>query len=89
MSRAAPPGKERPSTRPSNRGHKSKKLRRHYLRHRFVASIYSRLLAERYAQGLLEPFRCYRCGISALDPLGFDGPHRPLCDICSDREGGL
>jgi hypothetical protein len=82
MSRAAPPGKE---TSPAgHRGRKTvKKLRRHYLRHRPFASSYSHLLSERYAQGLLEPFYCTRCGEASLDPLGWNGRGMPLCGRCA------
>jgi hypothetical protein len=71
MSRAAPPGNERPSTRPGNRGHKSKKLWGYYLRRQaFATCLYSSILAERRANGLLEPFRCSHCGQASLDPTG-------------------
>src|SRR5258707_15342778 len=45
---------------------------------------YRELLAERYAGGLVSPFRCSGCGQETLDVLGWDGKRRPLCDACSD-----
>jgi hypothetical protein len=86
MSRAAP-GKEEPGSRPSKPGRRSKKLVRGYRPYRHFASIYSRLLAERYANGLLTPFRCAGCTTLTLDPVGWNGPHMPLCEICVDAEG--
>ena len=48
---------------------------------------YSRLLVERrYLDGLLALFICSSCGVIALDSLGWNGPHRPLCERCSDPE---
>jgi len=45
-----------------------------------------RLLSERFAAGLLAPFGCAGCGLTALDPLGWNGSRRPLCDQCADPE---
>lgn len=44
------------------------------------------LLVDRYSQGLLAPFSCSRCGVIALDPLGWNGPRQPLCERCADPE---
>ena len=41
------------------------------------------LIVERLAQGDLEPFTCSRCGRTAFDPCGWDGPRKPLCEACS------
>jgi hypothetical protein len=46
-----------------------------------------RLLIERYTSGLLAPFICSCCGVIALDPIGWNGSGRPLCESCSDPEG--
>jgi hypothetical protein len=44
-----------------------------------------RLLLERYATELLEPFRCHRCGVWSLDPCGREGKSRQwLCEECAD-----
>lgn len=60
--------------------------RRKYNAVRFSASsVYLQLLAERYSTGLLTPFRCSRCNRPALDPVGWNGSQRPLCEPCSDR----
>lgn len=48
---------------------------------------YVRLLLERYAAGLLGPFECSRCGRMALDPIGWNGPGKPLCPSCADGNG--
>ena len=81
-----PSRKEEPSTRPSNRGRRSRKLKRAYRPWRSFASSYSRLLFQRTYTGLLRPFRCSGCGLLALDPIGWNGHQRPLCEVCS--EGG-
>ena len=86
MSRSAPP-KKKPGSRPSKPGHRSKKLVRRYRPCRHFASIYSRLLAERYANGLLTPFRCAGCTTLTLDAVGWNGPKMPLCESCADPEG--
>ena len=49
---------------------------------------YFRLLVERYAEGLLEPFSCSRCKIAGLDPVGRQGKGEWLCANCADPEGG-
>jgi hypothetical protein len=86
MSRAAPPVKEDPGSRPSKPGRRSKELVRRYRPYRFFASAYSRLLDQRCAYGLLALFQCSGCGAVALDPLGWNGPHRPLYGACADPE---
>jgi formylmethanofuran dehydrogenase subunit E len=84
-----PPGKEEPSTRPSNRGHEEIKLRRYYLpRKLFATRLYILLLAERRTQDLLEPFNCACCGELALDPIGWNGRGQPLCVSCADLNAG-
>lgn len=52
--------------------------------------LYLKLIVSRCSQGLLEPFRCAVCGIQALDPIGWNGPHKPLCGRCADpvEQGG-
>jgi hypothetical protein len=45
-------------------------------------NTYRRRLVRRWRRGLLHPFRCVRCGNLALDPLGWDGPERPICADC-------
>jgi hypothetical protein len=82
-----PPGKKEPSTRPSNRGRRNRKLKRVYRPWRSFASSYSRLLFQRTYVGLLRPFRCSGCGLLALDPIGWNGHRQPLCEACS--EGSL
>lgn len=49
-------------------------------------AMYRRLLLWRLLVGLLSPFACSRCGCLALDPIGWDGPRRPLCGRCADGE---
>jgi hypothetical protein len=84
MSRAAPPGNERPSTRPSNRGHKSKKLSGYYLRGQvFATHLYISILAERRANNLLAPFHCSCCGALDLDPCGRNEKQEWLCGRCA------
>jgi hypothetical protein len=83
MNRAAPPVKKAPSTRPSNRGRRSKKLIGRYRLSRQNTSDYACLLAQRYASGLLNRFICYQCGEIHLDVLGWDGRRKPLCWSCA------
>jgi hypothetical protein len=45
-----------------------------------------RLCARRLAQGLLTPFACWSCGVIALDPLGWNGRGKPLCEACAFGE---
>jgi len=52
-----------------------------------ASRLYFRLLAERYSQGMLEPFRCHRCGAPSLDPCGRAGKRQWLCLRCADGEG--
>jgi len=47
------------------------------------SSTYYQVLVERYAERLLAPFRCYRCGAQHLDVLGWEGPRKPLCWRCA------
>ena len=44
---------------------------------------YWQLLVKRYAQALLTPFRCHRCGAPSLVPCGRDEKGRWLCESCS------
>jgi hypothetical protein len=87
MSCAAPPGQERPGSPASKPGRRIKKLKRSRS-YRTAAQLtrfhYVTLLLDQYALGLLHPFSCSRCGQRALDPLGWDGPRRPLCGMCAD-----
>jgi hypothetical protein len=48
---------------------------------------YWRLLVSRFKAGLLEPFRCAKCRVVALDPIGWSGPREPLCERCAGWEG--
>jgi hypothetical protein len=50
---------------------------------RFVGTALTGL---RYRLGWLEPFKCSRCGKLALDPIGWAGKRRPLCESCADGE---
>jgi hypothetical protein len=45
---------------------------------------YPVLLLNRYASHVLHPFNCFRCDIRALDPIGWDGRRKPLCETCAD-----
>jgi hypothetical protein len=86
LSGAAPPceeGSGRLGLIPASTEKKQKLASRHYYPLLSFTSVYSRLLAKRHAEGLLDQFLCYRCGRPALDPLGFDGPHKPLCRGCA------
>jgi hypothetical protein len=38
------------------------------------------------ALGELPAFTCSRCGKVSLDPCGWDGPGKPLCDKCADGD---
>jgi hypothetical protein len=49
-----------------------------------LKEAYVGLVVSRCSQGLLEPFRCAVCGVMALDPIGWNGPHEPLCARCAD-----
>ena len=46
--------------------------------------LYARLIVSRYSQKLLEAFQCAVRGITALDPIGWNGPRQPLCARCAD-----
>ena|ERR1700730_9087747 len=87
MSRAAPP--ENGSGRlglNSDRTRRFKGLVRpgEYCEPALSASKYVSLLAARYAEDLLTPFRCHSCGQQSLDPLGWNGRRMPLCTHCAD-----
>jgi len=45
-----------------------------------------RLCAIRVRQGLLHPFSCASCGVIALDPIGWSGRGKPLCEVCAYSE---
>jgi hypothetical protein len=45
---------------------------------------YASLLAERFANGLLDPFQCAGCGRLHLDPGGTTEDRQPLCIWCAD-----
>jgi hypothetical protein len=49
---------------------------------------YWQLLTRRYSEGLLAPFSCAECGVVALDPVGWNGTYKPLCDRCADAGSG-
>jgi hypothetical protein len=85
MSRAAPPGigSGRLGLNPGGHRERKKLASRYYNSLSSFTSSYSHLLTRRYAERLLRPFRCHRCGSQTLDPLGFDGPHKPLCWRCA------
>ena len=85
----APPGNKSGwlSRKPSRPRRIRKLARRNYFSSRRSASLYWQLIVARYLDGLLSPFACSGCGALALDPIGFDGPQRPLCDACADPEG--
>ena len=55
---------------------------------RQLTRSYMRLLVRRCSYGLLWPFRYSECGITALDPIGWNGPGQPLCELCADPTGG-
>lgn len=44
---------------------------------------YEALLTERVIDGDLQSFSCTRCGHTTLDPRGWDGPGKPLCERCA------
>jgi hypothetical protein len=46
-----------------------------------------RLLTARFQAGLLTPFICSSCKLVVLDPFGWNGRRRPLCERCADGEG--
>jgi hypothetical protein len=77
-----PPGNGKPPTRPRYRGLK-RLLRRRCHKRRVSASS---LTLGRYAQGLLVPFRCSACGAFALDPIGYQGKRRWLCEVCAEGD---
>jgi len=49
-----------------------------------LKDAYASLVVSRCSQRLLEPFQCAVCGVVALDPIGWSGPHKPLCAACAD-----
>jgi hypothetical protein len=51
-----------------------------------LTSDYLSRLAHRYAKNLLWPHVCDSCGRLNLDPIGWAGKHRPLCEKCADAE---
>ena len=85
-----PPGvlkRKGPGRSPANPGPRVKKLvrRRSYRDNPHLARLRQPLLLlSRYAKGLLQPFTCFGCGQKALDPIGWDGPQKPLCETCAD-----
>ena len=81
MNRAAPPGKEKPPARPSNREQSERSNYTAFISHRrgLGNRQYSQLLIERWASGLLPWFTCHRCGAPSLDPCGRDGKGQWLC----------
>lgn len=53
-----------------------------------LKDAYVDLVVSRYSLKLLQPFRCAVCGVMALDPIGWNGPGQPLCELCADGIGG-
>jgi hypothetical protein len=49
-----------------------------------LKDAYVDLVVSRCSQGLLEPFQCPVCGVMALDPIGWNWSHKPLCERCAD-----
>jgi hypothetical protein len=85
VSRAAPPeiNSGRLGLNPASAENKQKLARLDYNSSPSFTTGYWQLLVKRYAQALLTPFRCYRCGAPSLDPCGRDEKGRWLCESCS------
>jgi hypothetical protein len=86
MSRGAPPEKKAGPREwhPNGPGKSVDQRAADYRQSGLSASqLYLSLIARRYCEGLLQPFKCFNCGILALDPLGWAGPHKPLCGRCA------
>lgn len=47
-------------------------------------TAYQQWIAKRLHCGMLPPFWCAVCRGLSIDPLGWNGPHKPLCEECSD-----
>jgi hypothetical protein len=47
-----------------------------------LCNAYEKRLIRRVRAGLLEWFVCSICGAPKLDPIGYDGPGRWLCEAC-------
>jgi hypothetical protein len=84
MDRAAPPGNDTDAS--DGARIKTQYLdSRKYRRARVSANQeYLRIIASRYANDLLTPFRCAVCGVIALDPLGRNEKREFLCAGCAD-----
>ena len=71
-----------------DRSRKLKDLRpRKYRDPRFSARFYTRLVAGRRANGLLEVFCRSSCGQRSIDPIGRNGKNEFLCGTCADGSG--
>jgi hypothetical protein len=63
----------------------TKRLVRKYRKRTSSARLeYIALLIQRYAAGLLAPFKCSSCNAWSLDPIGWNGPGKPVCQPCSE-----
>jgi hypothetical protein len=82
----SPPGKESARPRPGKRAPKRFQRKTYSRLTRNASLSYLQLVLELYASGLLEPFRCRRCDALTLDPIGWNGPHQPLCEACADPQ---
>jgi hypothetical protein len=61
--------------------------RKQYVPYRQISSLaYPIRLGSRYGEELLVPFICARCARPSLDPIGWNGPHQPLCEQCADPQ---
>jgi hypothetical protein len=85
MSRASPPEKDSGQSGfdRAGTGKKNVTTRRYVAPSRYAREHWL-LTTKRLDEGLLSPFTCMRCGVIALDPHGWDGPHTLLCSECAD-----
>jgi hypothetical protein len=86
MSLAAPPEKKAGprELHPNSAGKVQDQQARGYRQSVLSASLYSRLIVQRWASGLLPLFKCYCCGAPSLDPCGRLGKGQWLCRRCAD-----
>jgi hypothetical protein len=52
----------------------------------YAHADYLALLIRRHLAGVLPIFQCAECGQPTLDPVGWNGSGRPLCETCSEEE---
>ena len=87
MNRKEPPPKRAAGqgSRPGQSRRINKRIRHGVYRHSVASATvhYLARVGRRYTNGLLSPFYCHRCGIPTLDPCGWDGQRKPLCESCS------